>query len=102
MPSRLMRVHLLASGPRLFDRAQNAVMRPAAAQIVVKRVGDVRPRRRRIAIEQRLGRYQNAAETITALAGLLLEKGLLQRMRVLRGAKSFDCGDSAPGHTRDR
>jgi hypothetical protein len=30
-------------------------MRAAAAKIVIERVGDIRPRRRRIAIEQRFG-----------------------------------------------
>ena len=39
------------------------------------------PRRRRVAVEQCLGRDQDAGQAIAALARLLVEKGLLQRVR---------------------
>src|SRR5262249_60392424 len=81
---------LAQQGCGFFDGAQNAVMRTAAANIVVERAGDFRRRRRWIAVEQRLGRNENAAETISALARLLVEKGLLQRMWLVRRAKTFD------------
>src|SRR5690349_4557376 len=76
-------------------------MGAAAAKIIVKGAGDVGPRRRWAAVEQRLGRHQNAAETIAALAGLLLDKGLLQRMRLVRRAKTFDRGHVAAGDAGD-
>src|SRR5690242_20816810 len=76
-------------------------MRPAAAQIIVERAGDFRACWRRIAVEQRLGRDQNPAKTISALAGLLLEKGLLQRMRGLRRAETFDGRHAAAGDACD-
>ena len=82
------------------DRAQNPVMRTAAAKIVVERRGDLCARRRRIAVEQRLGRDQNAAEAIAALARLLFQKCLLQRMRLFRRAEPFDRGDAAAGDRR--
>ena len=37
---------------------------------------------RRIAVEQGLGRHHDAAQAVAALAGLLVEEGLLQRMRL--------------------
>src|SRR5262249_61932040 len=97
---------LAQQGCGFFDGAQNAVMRTAAANIVVERAGDFRPRRRWIAVEQRLGRNENAAKTISALARLLVEKGLLQRMWLVRRSKTFDrrhvaardaCGGGGPG-----
>src|SRR5580658_8656603 len=72
-------------------------MRAAAAKIVVERRGNLRPRRRRIAVEQRLGRNQNAAQTIAALARLLVQESLLQRMRLFRRAEPFDRCDAAAG-----
>lgn len=77
-------------------------MRAAAAQIVIERTSNLVARRCRIAVEQRLGRDQDAAETIAALARLLLKKGLLQRMRLVRRAKAFDGRDAAAGDACDR
>src|SRR5262249_59934377 len=77
-------------------------MRAATAKIVVEGAGDFRACWRRIAIEQRLGRDQNAAETISALARLLLEKGLLQRMWLLRRTKNLNRCCAPAGHASDR
>ena len=63
------------------DRAQDARMRAAAAQMLVQRGDDLRPRRAVVAVQQRLGRHDDAGQTIAALAGLLLQERLLQRMR---------------------
>ena len=77
-------------GGGAFDGAQDADVAAAAADVVVERVGDLVPRRRRVMVEQRLGRDQDAGQAIAALAGLLVEKGLLQRVRPLRRAEPFD------------
>ena len=45
----------------------------------------------RVVVEQRLGRNQDAGEAITALAGLLVEKGLLQRVRRIRLSLATSC-----------
>jgi hypothetical protein len=90
------------SGRCFLDRAQNSVVRAAAAKVVVKRAGYFGPRWRWIAIEQGFGGNENAAEAISALAGLLLEKSLLQGMWLIRRAKSLDGGHVAASDTCDR
>src|SRR5436309_557381 len=60
------------------------------------------PRRRRVTVEQRLGRDQDAGQAIAALAGLLVEKGLLQRVRPLLRAEPLDRQDAPAGDGRDR
>src|SRR5437868_8514392 len=87
------------SGP--FDGAQDADVGPAAADVVVERLGDLFPRRRRVTVEQSLGRDQNAGQAIAALTCLLVEKGLLQWMRPLRRAQTFDRHDFPPGDGRE-
>ena len=77
-------------------------MAAAAADIVVERVGDLFPRRRRVMVEQCLGCDQDAGQAIAALAGLLVDKGLLQRMRPVRRAQAFDRHDVLAGDGRDR
>src|SRR6516225_4469092 len=62
---------------RSFDSPYNTDMAAAAADIVVQRLGDLHPRRRGVAIEQRLGRDQDAGKAIAALPRLLVEKRLL-------------------------
>ena len=76
-----------------LDRAQDAVMAAATADIVVERGGDLGARRRRVTVEQRLRRDQDAGQTIAALAGLLVEEGLLQRVRAVRRAEPLDRHD---------
>ena len=64
-------------------------------------VDDLAAARLGIAVEQRLGRHQDAAQAIAALAGLLVEEGLLQRMRLGRRAQALDRGHRAAGHRAD-
>ena len=85
-----LRAHLRGG---FFDRAHDAVMRAAAADIAVERGRDFGPRRRRILVEQRLGRDQDAGEAVAALAGLLVDEGLLQRVRALGRAQPLDGDD---------
>ena len=80
-------------GCRLFDRAHDAVMRAAAADIAVERLRDLAARRLRVFVEQRLGRDQDARQAIAALAGLLVDESLLQRVRALGAAQALDGGD---------
>src|SRR5262249_12627847 len=86
----------------LLDCAQNAVVAAAATDVVVKRAGDLGAGRRRIAVEQRLRRDEDAAQAIAALAGLLVEQRPLQRMRPLGRAEALDGGDPLAGHAPDR
>ena len=51
--------------------------------------------------EQCLGRDQNARQAIAALTRLLVEKGLLQRVRPLRRAQTLDGEDGLAGDGRD-
>src|SRR5438132_6506993 len=83
-----------------FDGAQDADMAAAAADVVVECGGDLASRRRWIAVEQSLGRDQDAGKAIAALPGLLVEKSLLQRMGPLRRAQSLDRHDRLARHCR--
>src|SRR3984893_8438039 len=85
-----------------FDGAQDADMAAAAADIVVERLGDLFSRRRRVAVEQRLGRDQNAGQAVAPLPRLLIDKGLLQRMRTVRRAQALDRHDFLAGDGRER
>jgi hypothetical protein len=76
-----------------LDGAQDADVAAAAADIVVERGGDLSPRRRRVTVEQGLGRDDDARQAIAALPSLLVEKGLLQGMRPLPAAEPFDRED---------
>src|SRR5207249_2520984 len=76
-----------------LDGAQDAGMRAAAADVVVERQGDLPARRRWVHVEQRLSGDQDAGQAIAALPGLLVEKGLLQRMRPLGRAEPLDRKD---------
>src|SRR5712671_7672004 len=84
-----------------LDRAQDTVMRTAPADVVVERQRDLTARRRRVAVEERLGGDEDAGQAIAALARLLVEKGLLQRMRPLRGAEPLDRQHSLADDGRD-
>src|SRR4051812_18046618 len=70
-------------------------MRRAAAEVPVQRLADLVIGGPGIALEQRLGRHQHAVAAVAALAGLLLDEGLLQRMGVVDGADALDRGDVA-------
>src|SRR5262249_51213775 len=69
-------------GRRLFNRAHDAIVRTAAADIAIERLRNLRARGLGVLVEQRLGRDQNPGQAIAALAGLFVEKCLLQGMRV--------------------
>jgi len=86
---------------RLFDRAKNAVVGAATTDIAIERLRDFGARGRRIPIKQRLGGYENAAEAITALAGLLVEKSLLQWVRRIAGPEAFHGDDGFALHAPD-
>src|SRR5262245_7052352 len=76
-------------------------MRTASADIVIECMRNFRARRLRILVQQGLRRDQDAGEAISALAGLLIEKGLLQRMRAGGIAKAFDRDDLLSCDTPD-
>src|SRR5215469_14820045 len=69
---------------RACDGTHDAVVRPASANIVIQGLGDLHTRWRDIAVEQSLGRDQDTRQAIAALAGLLFEEGLLQRVWPVR------------------
>src|SRR5579862_9475879 len=77
-------------------------MAAAAADVVVERRGDFSARRGPVPIEQGLRRDEDAGEAIAALPGLLVEKGLLQRVRMFRGAQPLDRQNRLPRNGRQR
>src|SRR3954469_1179160 len=56
----------------------------------VQRLANVLVRRARIAGEERFRPHSHALAAIAALAGLLLDERLLDRMQLLLGAQAFD------------
>src|SRR5262249_47987283 len=104
--SRLLRAKLGGSEPivispaplanhlaRASYRAQDAVVGAAPAQMDVQLGTDLRLRRRRIAAEQRRGANEDAGQAVAALARLLIDEGLLQRMRCRLAAQTLNRGD---------
>ena len=87
---------------RASDRAQDAVVGAASAQMDIQLGTDLRLRRRRIAAEQRRGAHDDAGQAVAALARLLIDKGLLQRMRPRLAAQPLDRGDLPALHRRYR
>src|SRR5207244_10177977 len=85
-----------------FYGTQDADMAAAAADVVVECGGDLGPRRRRVIVEQGLGRDQDAGEAIAALPGLLVEEGLLQRVRPIRRPQALYGHDRLARHRRHR
>jgi len=59
-------------------------------------------RRRRIAVEQSRRAHDDAGQAVAALTRLLLDKGLLQRMKRCTTPKPFDCRDSSRFRGRRR
>src|SRR5262249_23211935 len=90
--------HLLA---RTTDRAQDPIVRTAATKMDVELGSDVCVRRRRIAVEPTCGAHDDAGQTVAALPRLLLDEGLLQRMKRCT-TKPFDCRDSSGFRGRHR
>src|SRR5215211_1766412 len=87
-------------------RPQDAVVGAAAAEMDVQLGTDLGLRRRRIAGEQRRGAHDDAGQAVAALARLLIDKGLLERMCPRLAAQGFaqalDRGDLAPLRRRHR
>src|ERR1700686_337831 len=78
---------------RLENRADNPVMGPAAAQIAGKSQPDLGLARLRDAVEQRLGKHDNAGDAVAALRRLLRDESGLQRGRPLERTEALDGGD---------
>src|SRR5688572_6305595 len=79
-------------------------MREAAAEHAGERLLQLRVGGARIPVEQRLGAEDHAAEAEAALHGLLVDEGLLYRVRLLGRAEPLERGDvrAADGlHRRD-
>src|SRR5690348_2658182 len=102
MVTRSSRSSLAQQTGGAFDGAQDADVGPATADVVVERLSDLFPRWRRVIVEQCFGGDQDAGQAVPALAGLLVDKGLLQRMRPLRRAEAFDRYDFPAGDNRER
>jgi len=55
-----------------------------------------------VTVEQGLGGHDHAVEAVAALRGLLIDKGLLHRVRRLAGTEAFEGDDLAPHRARQR
>ena len=66
---------------RLLHRSDDAIVDAAAAKVRIERGDDIGAARLCIARKQRRGRDQDSGQAIAALAGLLVEQRLLQRMQ---------------------
>ena len=93
----IMRALPAIGAGRALHRADDAVVDAAAAEMRIERGDDVGAARLRIASQQRRRRDQDAGEAIAALAGLLVEERLLQRMQRAVARQPFDGGDGFAG-----
>src|SRR5262249_47439489 len=80
---------------RALDRAENARVRGAAAEIARERLLDFGVGGLGIRVEQRLGADDEAVDAVAALERLLLDERLLQGMRIFRRAEAFERRDRA-------
>ena len=78
---------------RAQHRADDPAVGAASAQVLRQRLAHLGCRRVRVVIEQILRRHDHAVDAIAALGGLLVDEGLLQRMRLVDGAEPLDRGD---------
>ena len=85
---------------REFDRRLNPVIRHAAAQRARHTFPDLRIRRIRSPVEQRLGRHDLPVLAEAALGNLLLDPGLLYRMKLAVLRESFKRRDLASARTK--
>jgi len=77
-------------------------MRATAAKIVAQRIQRLFLGGMGIALQQRLGGHDHAAQTIAALRGLLTDKGILHRIGIVARAEAFEGYDVASDTARDR
>src|SRR5512134_1548410 len=71
-----------AFGGGIQDRIDDRLVAGAAADVAGDGLGHVLARRRRVAVEQRLGRHQHAGRAEAALGREVLHEGGLQGMQV--------------------
>src|SRR5262249_8171597 len=74
------------------NRLDDAQMAAAPAQVVHQGLLDVGFLRMGIAVEQRLRRHDHAIGAVAALRRLLVEKGLLQRVKRCRRGQTLERG----------
>ncbi len=77
-------------------------MRAAAADIAVERQCNLAARRLRIFVEQSLRGDQDARQAVAALAGLLVDESLLQRVRATGIAQALNSSDRFSGDAPHR
>jgi hypothetical protein len=63
---------------------------PQRQILPVERLRDLAARRLRVFVEQGLGGDQDARQAVAALAGLLVDESLLQRVRAVGIAEALD------------
>src|SRR3546814_10671908 len=66
-----------------LDGAHDPEMRSAAAEITLQRLLDVAVARIGVFVEQRLRGHDHAVDAVAALRGLLVDEGLLDRVRLV-------------------
>ena len=76
-----------------LDRADDAGMRAAAAEIVGERLLDLGLARLLVLREEGRRLHDHAVDAVAALRGLFVDEGLLHRMRLLRRAEPFERHD---------
>src|SRR5499425_2915123 len=70
--------------------------------MIFERAANLRVARFGVAIEQRLGRDDDARDAVSALRRLFLDEGALQRVQVCGGADPLERGDAAAGECLHR
>ena len=74
---------------RALDGAHDTHMRAAAAEIVGERLLDVGIARLLVRAQQRRRLHDHAVDAVAALRRLLVDKGLLHRMRLLAASRGL-------------
>src|SRR5437764_2188597 len=80
-----------------FDGVEDLEVAGAAADLARERLGDLAPRRARIAIEEPLRRDQHPGRAIAALRGAMVGETLLQRVELGTLAQALDGGRASSG-----
>src|SRR6266576_3427282 len=84
-----------------FDRAQNANMRAATAQVAGQGGFDLAIGGPGSFIEKSFGRHDHAVDTVATLHCLLVDKGLLDLVHLFSCAQPFEGGDGFVLHRTD-